>query len=238
MRTLLYIPIIHSGADMGSLAAELDRKGVDEFGRDFWNAHVRTVDKYWDIIEQCCQALDSNGIPVKIYQDGMVADGEIASKIMEDSIRAGSRNYQIISRLVNRGAFIMQTEDFALVKKEVDILKEIPTTGMLIVKIFRLLRFKITRSRLIQQRDNFIAGRIAATLGQGETGLIFLGAYHDILSKLPKDIQVMELKEIRKVREYQKLLPFHDRKKQRFDQLARYLVMPEQDFSGKSVNRE
>jgi len=223
MRTLIYIPIIHSGADMGSMAAELTRKSIDEFGKEFWETHVDTVNKYWEIISQYCNTIDFGDKAVKIYQDGMVADGEIAIKIMEDSIKAGSKNYEIISRLINRGAIIVQTEDFSLVKKELEMLKSIPSSGALIMKVIRIIRFKISRSKLLNQRDEYIAGRIAATLGPNETGIIFLGAYHNILDKLPKDIVVKELKEIDKVREYQKLLPFHVRRKQRFEELSQYL---------------
>lgn len=226
MRTLIYIPIIHSEADMGSMAAELTQKGIDEFGREFWETHVDTVNKYWEIISQYCDTIGLGGKAVKIYQDGMVADGEIAIKIMEDSMKAGSKNYEIISRLVKRGAIIVRTEDISMVKKELEMLKLIPSSGALIMKLIRIIRFKISRSKLLNQRDEYIVGRIAATLGPNETGIIFLGAYHNILDKLPKDIIVNEQKGIHKVREYQKLLPFHARKKQRFEELSQYLIKP------------
>lgn len=226
MRTLIYIPIIHSGADMGSMATELTRKGVDEFGIEFWESHVDTVNKYWEIISQCCDTIDLGDKVVKIYQDGMVVDGEIALKIMEESAKAGSRNYEIISKLVKRGAIIVRTEDISLVKKELEMLKSIPSSGSLIIKLIKIFWFKIIRSKLLNQRDKFIAGRIAATLDPNEKGIIFLGAYHDILKKLPKDIAIKELKEINKVREYQKLLPFHVQKKQRYLELSHYLIKP------------
>ena len=226
MRTLIYIPIIHSGADMGSMATELTRKGVDEFGIEFWETHVDTVNKYWEIISQCCDTIDLVDKVVKIYQDGMVVDGEIALKIMEESVKSGSRNYEIISKLVRRGAIIVRTEDLSLVKKELEMLKSIPSSGALIIKLIKIFWFKIIRSKLLNQRDKFIAGRIAATLEPNETGIIFLGAYHDILKKLPKDIVIKEFKEINKVREYQKLLPFHVQKKQRYLELSHYLIKP------------
>ncbi len=156
----------------------------------------------------------------------MVADGEIVIKIIEDSRKAGSKNYEIISRLVKRGAIIVQTEDISMVKKELEMLKLIPSSGSLIMKLIRIIRFKISRYKLLNQRDEYIAGRIAATLGPNETGIIFLGAYHNILDKLPKDIRINEQKEIHKVREYQKLLPFHAIKKQRFKELSQYLIKP------------
>jgi len=224
MRNLIYIPIIHSSADMGSMAAELTQKSIDEFGEEFWKTHVDTVNKYWEVIRLYCDTIDFGGKTVKIYQDGMVADGDIALKIMEDSVKAGSRNYEIISRLVNRGAIIVQTEDLSMVKKELEMLKSIPSSGTLIMKVIRIIRFKISRHKLLGQRDKYITENIAATLVPNETGIIFIGAYHSVLDKLPKDIVVKEVKEIDKVREYQKLLPFHVRRKQRFEELSQYLM--------------
>jgi hypothetical protein len=153
----------------------------------------------------------------------MVADGAIALKIMEDSVQAGSKNYEVISKLVNRGAIIQKTEDLELVKKELDMLKSIPSSGSLIRKIIKIIRFKISRHKLLVQRDKFIAESINKTLKQNEIGIIFIGAYHRVLDKLPKDIAVKEMKEVNKIREYQKLLPFHAKKKERFKELTLYL---------------
>lgn len=226
MRNLIYIPIIHSSADMGSMASELTRKSINEFGEEFWNTHVDTVNQYWEVIRHYCDTIDFDGKPVKIYQDGMVADGDIALKIMEDSVKAGSKNYEIISRLVNHGATIVKTEDLSMVKKELDMLKSIPTSGSLIMKVIKIIKFKITRHKLLVQRDKFIAETIDRTLAPNETGIIFIGAYHGVLNKLSKDILVKEVKEINKVREYQKLIPFHTKRKQHFDNLSKYLVQP------------
>ncbi|MFT6960064.1 MAG: hypothetical protein ACJA17_001162 [Polaribacter sp.] len=212
---------------MGSMAAELTRKSIDEFGEEFWKTHIDTVHKYWEVIRIYCDAIDFGGKPVKVYQDGMVADGDIALKIMEDSLKAGSENYEIISRLVNRGALIVKTEDLSMVKKELDMLKSTPISGSLIMKVIKIIRFKISRHKLLVQRDKFITKSINDTLGPNETGILFIGAYHNVLEKLPKDIAVTELKEINKVREYQKLIPFHTKRKDHFENLSKYLIQPE-----------
>lgn len=211
---------------MGSMASELTRKSINEFGEEFWNTHVDTVNQYWEVIRHYCDTIDFDGKPVKIYQDGMVADGDIALKIMEDSVKAGSKNYEIISRLVNHGATIVKTEDLSMVKKELDMLKSMPTSGSLIMKVIKIIRFKISRHKLLVQRDKFIAETINRTLAPNETGIIFIGAYHGVLNKLSKDIVVKEVKEINKVREYQKLIPFHTKRKQHFDNLSKYLIQP------------
>ncbi|EAR13315.1 hypothetical protein PI23P_02437 [Polaribacter irgensii 23-P] len=208
---------------MGSMASELTRKSIDEFGEEFWKTHVATVNLYWEVISTYCNTIDFGNKIVKIYQDGMVADGAIALKIMEDSVQAGSKNYEVISKLVNRGAIIQKTEDLELVKKELDMLKSIPSSGSLIRKIIKIIKFKISRHKLLVQRDKFIAESINKTLKKNEIGIIFIGAYHRVLDKLPKDIAVKEMKEVNKIREYQKLLPFHAKKKERFKELTLYL---------------
>jgi len=37
---------------------------------------------------------------MKIYQDGIVAEGEIGKKIVEETSKSGSKNYQLVSRLL------------------------------------------------------------------------------------------------------------------------------------------
>ncbi len=225
-RTLIYIPVIHSGSDMGTIAGDISRKGIAELGDAKWQSHINTVEKYWDVIANYCEQLDFEKNGLKIYQDGMVADGEIASKIIEDNLKMGSRNYKIISGLLNRGAEIVKTEDFGLVKKELEIFKSISETDSLLKKLIKLLIIKIKRRSLMKKRDAFIAASITKTLLPGETGLLFLGAYHHILNKLPADIEVVQVKEISKVRKYQKLLPFQSKYHALFNEVSQYIVAP------------
>jgi len=224
MRNLIYVPVIHSSADLGSLANKLNQKGIAEFGEEFWQKHIDTVNGFWEAIDYYFDTIDIYIPGIKIYQDGMVADGEVAAKIIEESVKSGSKNYEIVSSLINRGAIIMRTEDFNLVKKELSSLQSIIQSKKIITKVIRLIIYKITKSMLLNKRDKFITRRIAETLNKDETGIIFIGAYHKILKRLPKDIHVIELKEIEKVRKYQKLLPYHNRNKQDYEQLAQYLV--------------
>lgn len=88
----------------------------------------------------------------------------------------------------------------------------------------RIIKYKLVKNRLLNKRDKFIAKRINETLNQGERGIIFIGAYHNIKKRLPKDIRIIEIKDIEKVREYQKLLPFYNKNRERFEELGRYLI--------------
>jgi phage host-nuclease inhibitor protein Gam len=225
-KKLIYIPVIHSGSDMGTIADDISRKGIAELGIETWQSHIRTVDKYWDVIANYCEELKIEINEMNIYQDGMVTDGEIAMRIVEDSVKMGSRNYEIVSNLITRGARIVRTEEYNLVKKELELYKSISTNDSLLKKLLKIIVIKAKRYFLMKKRDAFIAASIDQTLNAGNTGLIFLGAYHHILDKLPEDIEIIQVKEISKVKQYQKLLPFQSKHKALFDEISQYLVAP------------
>ena len=82
MRTLLYVPIIHTSADFGSLAGEVHRKGLENFGENMWRDHLRTIDGFWDALFHYFEAMDVCG--AKIFQDGMFVDGDMGLKIIQE----------------------------------------------------------------------------------------------------------------------------------------------------------
>jgi len=225
MRTLIYVPIIHSYADMGSLGKELKRKSISGLGENKWQKHTDTVNGYWEAIESYFENIDIYIKGIKIYQDGMFVDGEMAMKIIGEGIKSGSKNSEIVSKLIDRGAILIKTEDFKMVKDEYDGLQSILKSKTNINKLFLLLRYKISKPIFLIRRDKFISCRIAETLGQNETGILFIGAYHHILKRLPKDITVIELKEIAKIRKYQKTMKSDSKiKTLQLKKLAEYLI--------------
>jgi pheromone shutdown protein TraB len=46
---------------------------------------------------------------------------------------------------------------------------------------------------LLDERDSYIARRIDTTLGEGQTGVLFVGAAHRVEKKLPRDIVVRRI---------------------------------------------
>ena len=224
MRKLIYVPIIHTSADLGSIANQVDKRGIAGFGEEFWRKHRKTISGFWDSISNYFANLEVKDF--KIYQDGLVADGEVGERIVEEGIKAGSKNYEIIDDLVKRGAILVQTEDFPLVKEERDRIVKITQAKTTTQKLIAYLKYRLAKNSLLKKRDNYIAKRVDETLNHGETGILFMGAYHDIIPKLAKKIQVTEIKEVEKVRDYQRLLLSFRKNKEEFDQLARYLVSP------------
>jgi len=222
MRTLIYIPVIHTSADLGSIANEVAKRGIRDLGQELWEKHRRTVEGFWDVVSDYFDSIDVKDM--KIYQDGMVAEDEVGKKIAEDTAKAGSKNYQLILKLLDRGAVLVKTEDFKLVKKEYDRLLAITQAKSITKKIIAFIKYKLVKVILLNRRDNFIANRIEQTLKADEKAILFIGAFHNIKKRLPKDIQIKEVKDAAKVKRYQKLLPFYNKKGKQFDELGKYLV--------------
>lgn len=222
MRTLIYVPIIHTSADLGSIAQDVTKRGIRHLGEEIWTKHKNTVEGFWDAISRYFDSVDVKGI--KIYQDGLVADGEVGQKIVAETSKAGSKNYQLVSRLLERGALLVKTEDFKLVKEEYKKLVAITQAQSIMRKTIAFVRYKLVKSSLLNKRDAFIAKRIDETLNPGEKGIIFVGASHKVKERLPESIKITELKDTEKVRKYQRMLPFHNRYKEKFDELGEYLV--------------
>lgn len=222
MRTLIYVPVIHTSADLGSMAKDISKRGIRDLGEEIWTKHRKTVEGFWDAISRYFDSLDVKGM--KVYQDGMVGEGEVGRKIVEDTAKAGSKNYQLVAKLLERGAVLIKTEDFELVKQEYDRLLAITQAGSIIRKIIAFIKYKLVKSILLNKRDAFIAKRIDETLRAGEKGILFIGAFHKIKNRLPENIQVREIKDTDKVRRYQRLLPFYNKYRKQFDQLGKYIV--------------
>ncbi|MBI5182934.1 MAG: hypothetical protein HY999_01030 [Nitrospinae bacterium] len=222
MKRLIYVPIIHSSTDLGSIAKDVSKIGITDLGKELWERHIKTVEGFWDVISHYFDSVDVSG--VKIYQDGMVAEGEVGEKIVEEGVKSGSKNYELVSNLLKRGAHLVKTEDFNLVKEERDRLLAIIRSRSITHRLIAFIKYKLIKNRLLDKRDNFIAKRIEETLNPSERGILFIGAYHNIKKRLPKDIHIKEIKDSDKIKEYQRLLPFYNRKRERFEELGRYLL--------------
>ena len=220
-RTLLYVPIIHGDRDLGRIGAVVEKRSAEICGKEHWEKHKKVVTRFWEAIEDYFKNLEVVGL--KIYQDGWIVEGELGRKIIEQGAAEGSCNYQIVLELIKRGGKIQKTEDVALLMKEYE-------------RILRLAQMRSPWERataqvvngfgedlLLEKRDRFIASTINETLMTRETGVLFVGAFHDVRSHLPDDIAVEEVKIREKVKDYFKLL-ISGGDEEKFNQLADYLV--------------
>ncbi|MFQ5813048.1 MAG: hypothetical protein ACE5I2_07655 [Anaerolineae bacterium] len=218
-RRLFYVPIIHTSPDLGSVALQVEEKGRAMSGEEAWNGHKRTVAGFWEAIARHFDGPDVSGY--QIYQDGLAADGTLGMRIVEDVASKGSPNYQLIKRLVERGARIVKTEDVSIVLREVEGIKEIANARTLAGKSWAVLKYELMKKKLLEERDRHIARTINTTLERN--GILFIGAFHNIIPRLAEDIVVEEVKASEKVAEYQKSF-FLPHKQARAEELAAYLV--------------
>lgn len=196
MRRLLHVPIIHGNADMGSALSRVRQAYIDDRGEDAWEASRRAIADFWQAIETGMDNLCLDYATVRLYQDGLPVCG-IEQKIVSDLAAQGIANYRILLKLMDRGATLEGTEDPELLRKEYGlIMSAIPGSADKGQAGPREDARHAELSRLLEQRDLFIARRIDASLLDGETGILFLGALHGAVGKLPSTIRVMTLPEL------------------------------------------
>ncbi len=186
MRRLIYVPIVHSEADFGSLTHNLRKRYIDRFGLSGWRQRIKGVDALWQEIRTKVMALEIDFHELKVYQDGLPVCGR-ELEIVEDLARQGSKNYQLLVELAERGAMIMGTEDAQLLVEEYLRLRN------------GLERDSETGDRvtpgedLLHRRDLYIAKRIRETLREGETGILFIGLLHKVDERLTQDMEISYL---------------------------------------------
>lgn len=188
-RTLIYIPIIHTQADMGALQESVVRATLEKVGRPGLSRKTAAIDKIWTEIERVIDALSLSFDRVRLYQDGLPVGGGEA-EIVTELARAGSRNYQLLLRLMAQGATLMGTESGDLLVQEYQLAKQSLTARPPRAAGVAAHRRALSEA-LLQRRDHFIAQRINDTLKPGETGILFLGMLHSLERYLHQDVKVI-----------------------------------------------
>ncbi len=191
-RTLLYFPIVHTQADMGRLSASIRRATLGQVGQRGLYRKTQAIDRVWTEIEAALGRIDLPYARVRLYQDGLPVCGREAAIVLELA-RTGSRNHQLLERLLAKGAVLMGTESWDLLLQEYDLAKQALAPGGSLRPAPGRLRRPAGKDALLDQRDRFIAQRINTTLQQGETGILFLGMLHSLEGHLDRDIQIIYL---------------------------------------------
>src|SRR5208337_450093 len=165
-RTLIYIPIIHTQADMGALGESIQRLKVNRLGRKGWERNVNLVNKLWAQIESAIESLALPYDRVRLYQDGLPVCGREV-EIVTELAKAGSRNHGLLLRLKEKGAAIVGTESSELLVEEYQLVKEDFASGKPQVATQGEPRRKALRDSLLKRRDQYIARRVNETLRAG-----------------------------------------------------------------------
>ncbi len=177
------------------------KSGGLDFPDTVSNASNPLVIKYWDIIESKLVALDPKN--PRFYVDGYEGDTFTIQPGQEPrKLELGDEivDQRIIKDFITRtGGIIERTEDPGIMRDlEVKM-------GNAFTRLSELTDYEDIRSavgaflgalnefsdegaKITELRDKHIADTVSATLKEGEIGMLFLGAGHDVSRFLPADI--------------------------------------------------
>lgn len=195
MRTLIYVPIVHSEVDLGSMGEEVRRRFQDAFGAEAWTRRYASVEAMWEGLRTRLFDLPLSWQLTRLYQDGLPVCGR-EPEIVRDLAAQGSRNHQLLAELMQRGATLMGTEDPEVMVAEYRRIQALvqaaqrrdPDAPAAVVE-----ELQREGQALLRARDAFIARRIDTTLAEGETGILFLGLLHRVDELLDGKFDVRHL---------------------------------------------
>ncbi len=176
MARLIYIPVLHSVAEMGSAAPAYKAAFVARYGEAKWTERTAKFDAIWRAIANSINTLKLDLSHVKLYQDSLPVCSK-ESELVERLAAQGSPNHQLLESLARGGAQVVGTESPALLLEEYKLLQ---SPG----------RNEAKAAAILQARDRFIAKQIGATLAEDEVGMLFIGALHKVADYLPERIKV------------------------------------------------
>ncbi len=191
-RTLAYVPIVHTQADMGLLGKSIRRAHLYRMGETLLKRKVAAIDQIWADIETAINRLDLVYAKVRLYQDSLPVCGR-EREIVQELATSGSRNHQLLLRLIEKGAALMGTESAELLVREYELSKCILDTGNASRTAKMKTHQKTLAESLLKARDRYIAQRINHSLCAGETGVLFLGMLHSPEPFLNGDIHLAHL---------------------------------------------
>ena len=189
LRQLIWVPILHTQADLGSLSESVQQAFVQKLGQAEWDFHQRRIEGMWDEIRRLIGLMNLEYSKVRLYQDGLPVCGQ-EEKIVRDLAKAGSRNHRLLLEMMEKGALLTGTESPQLLVEEYELarktLQGVGSGG----RSARIARAQhVLGKRLLERRDAFIAERINQTLEPGFTGQVYLGQLHNLAGTLAPDIQ-------------------------------------------------
>jgi len=176
MARLIYVPVVHSIAEMGSAAEAYRAAFAARYGERKLAERSTEFDAIWRAIGEGIRSLRLDLKRVNLYQDSLPICGQERTLVHEIASR-GSRNHQLLEALAASGASLVGTELPSLLLDEYRLIQSPERTDA-------------QAAALLDARDHFIAGRIDETLSEGTTGILFIGALHHVAEFLPKRISV------------------------------------------------
>lgn len=200
-RRLLHVAVIHDEDDLGSAGKAVAERSIALAGERRWAEHAETVRAFWDHVARYLRAFPRASL--KIYQEGLAADGTLGRRIVERATQMGSRNYQLVLELLDGGAELRKTEEpDVLLRERQNLLLALEGERSAQRGSGAREQYRAQRDALRAERDRRIAETIRASLREGELGVLFIGADHEVAALLPDDIAVENVTPAGRIRAY------------------------------------
>lgn len=185
MRKLIHVPMVH----------EPETSVFKDHSNELKVLRIKIL---WKQIEEEIGRKNLNDAQVKIFLDGVAEGKEL------NALRPHHPGIlmKIVRDLVLNGATLVGVEDQRLIDEQLHLLRlgnafENNLPGVEELEGYqyhqRMINSFVNMENCLKKRDRVIAKGINKNLTEGETGILFLGYQHGILSRLDKDIQVENL---------------------------------------------
>ena len=102
----------------------------------------------------------------------------------------GIPNHQIVLSIIEHGGVLEKTESPALLKEEYEIIKAVVNAKTDPEREAASEKHKHRLYELTIERDKYIAQRISESLMEGQYGMLFIGATHDVVRYLDPTIDL------------------------------------------------
>ena len=192
MRKLIYIPVVHTQADMGSLQPAVRREFLGKYRASDWQTHSQAIHEFWQGLTDRVTGLQLDYQRTCVYQDGLPVCGK-ERQIVADLAEQGSQNHRLVLTLLERGAALVGTESPKLLLDEYQLLQQVFSAPEGEQRDAAVAAYRQRAGELLAERDDYIRHRIVATLPDGGIGVLFIGLTHQADQGLPNDMQVTYL---------------------------------------------
>lgn len=192
MRTLYYVPMVHTPQELGTLREAVIANHKRIHGEQQTEEYFKQVEWYWREVERRIQQAGLYRPEIvsrlHIFVDGLPdTKEEKVKKIVQELIGLDIPAYRITEKLQARGAEVHGTEDPQLLWQEHQYWAGVSQDRK---------QDPRGQQRLLRERDQAIAQRIDAKVKERGISLLFIGRAHNVvgeLAKLSRDFKVIYL---------------------------------------------
>lgn len=194
-RKIYYIPMVHTGEELGWLGKKVTQIQKRIFGEEQTAVFLKSAEEYWELVEIKikfqAQLFRSEIVnKVHIFVDGLPNGREdLVQKTVDELVAQGKiPAYQIIRELKAAGARVYGTESSEWLIKEFTYWKKIAAGKRTCDPKFE--------KELLENRDEAIIARVHERVPDGEIAIVFIGRAHNVvgpLSQPPYNFEVINL---------------------------------------------